>query len=317
MSLLNEFTISLGLAIPDLVRIISTAPKRYKVYSIPKKHGGVRIIAQPSRELKVLQRFVLDRYLRRYPIHPAAMAYERGRNIYENAVQHAAHDVFLKLDFEAFFSSIKASDWRRFTKSDAVNIFEPNDISIATRLLFWGEGKSEPQCLSIGAPTSPILSNILLFNFDSRLSAAASDHHVRYTRYADDITISASSVEEVIAFERIIRREVTKMRSPKLTFNQSKRGIFTKGQRRLVTGLVVTPVGQVSIGRERKRTISVLLHKLSLGELGAEKMGVLKGLLGFTIANEPSFVDRMRTKYGSIVVDSALRFRVPSRTERR
>src|SRR5882724_8852090 len=107
MSLLDELTVSIGLAVPDLLRIIVTAPKRYKVYTIPKRNGGVRIIAQPSRELKVLQRFLLDRYLRKYPIHPAAMAYERGRNIFENAAQHIDNSVFLKLDFEAFFPSIK------------------------------------------------------------------------------------------------------------------------------------------------------------------------------------------------------------------
>jgi len=313
MTLLDELTISIGLTVPDLIRIISTAPRRYKVYSIPKRHGGTRIIAQPSRELKVLQRLLLEKYLRRFPVHPAAMAYERGKNIYDNAAHHARNDVFLKPDFEAFFPSIKVADWRTFLRHDEGNIFHPDDIGVTARLLFWGAGKLEPQCLSIGAPTSPILSNILLFDFDSRLATAAAQHAVRYTRYADDITLSAASKESVIKFEKFIRREVTRMHSPKLTFNQSKRGIYTKSQRRMVTGLIITPVGEVSIGRERKRKISVLLHKFSLGELDDERIGNLKGLLGFTIANEPSFVDRMRTKYGHTVVNNALSVHLPHR----
>jgi hypothetical protein len=96
---------------------------------------------------------------------------------------------------------------------------------------------------------------------------------------------------------------------------RSKRGLYTKGERRMVTGLIVTPVGEVSIGRERKRTISVMLHKFSIGDLDAEQLEVLKGLLGFTIANEPTFVNRMREKYGNSVVDTALRTHSSGRPE--
>lgn len=313
MSLLHELTVATGFAAPDLVRIIASAPKRYKVYGIPKKHGGTRIIAQPSRELKVLQRFLLKQYLSKYPIHPAAMAYVIGRNIFENAERHSKSSVFLKMDFQDFFPSIKASDWRRFLKEDRHSVFASDEISIVTRILFWGSGSSEPKCLSIGAPTSPILSNILLFDLDTNISNLADQSGVCYTRYADDITISAHSMDSVLTFEKQLRREIDQLRFPKLKFNQKKRGIYHKGQRRMVTGLVVTPAGQISIGRERKRFISVLLHKFSIGELSIERTGILKGLLGFTIANEPAFVDRMRLKYGDQIINGVLTTYIPSR----
>ena len=114
-------------------------------------------------------------------------------------------------------------------------------------------------------------------------------------------------------FERIVRREVSRLRSPRLRFNENKRGVFGPGQRRMVTGLVVTPEGEVSIGRERKRLLSALLHKYSIGEATAEQVGILKGMLGFSLANEPAFVERLRRKYGNDLVHRALRLHIPSK----
>lgn len=313
MNLLQELSLATGLPVPELERIIETAPRRYKVYYIPKKRGGWRQIAHPAQELKALQRVLHERYLRKFAVHSAAMAYVRGRNIGENAEYHTAGNVFLKLDFETFFTSIKVGDWTKFLAKHGAGIFAPEDVAMATKILFWGDGSARPKCLSIGAPTSPILSNILLHELDTILALQARQRRVRYTRYADDITISGRTFDEVLAFERIVRHEVAQLRSPKLKFNVQKRGIYGKGQRRMVTGLVVTPEGKVSIGRERKRMISSLLHRFSLGQLNPEQLGLLKGMLGFTIANEPAFINRMRAKYGERVVDGALRVYIPRR----
>jgi hypothetical protein len=316
MMLLLRLAVETGLSLPELLSIVDTAPRRYKVYQIPKKSGGWREIAHPARELKILQRFVLDNYLSKYPVHDAAAAYVRGKNIYENASYHSCNPFFLKLDFQSFFPSIKVSDWNRFVKDGPQDVFHELDADYVKKILFWGAGTSRAKCLSIGAPSSPLISNIMLFDLDTRLSNLADDHRVRYTRYADDITLSAATVECLLDFEKVVRREVTQLRSPKLKFNDAKRGLFGRGQRRLVTGLVVTPQGRVSLGRERKRLISALIHKLGLGLLDIEQKGLLKGLLGFAVANEPSFLDRMRAKYGDSIIDEALRMHIPSRRDR-
>jgi RNA-directed DNA polymerase len=241
------------------------------------------------------------------------MAYVKGRNIYDNATCHVDRNVFLKLDFKDFFPSIKAIDWKQFILRTQGTILTADDVGITTNILFWGVRTSIPRCLSIGAPTSPLLSNILLLDLDTKLAALAERRDVGYTRYADDITISGKLVTDVLAFETLVKREVSRMHSPKLIFNDEKRGLYRMGQRRMVTGLIVTPTRQVSIGRQRKRMISALLHRCSLGQLDADQMGLLKGLLGFTIANEASFVGRMRKKYGDTVVDRVLKVEHPRR----
>lgn len=319
MSLVEEIVAAVGLSARQVTRIIRTAPARYFVYEINKRSGGKRVIAHPSRELKAIQHFILSEKLNSFEVHSNAMAYEAGRNIYDNAEYHSRSRVLLKLDFKSFFTSIKTRDWETFlAKSDRSEI-EKSDIKMYSQLLFWGEiqGATIPSCLSIGAPTSPKISNILMHSIDEFASEISTKYDVKYTRYADDITLSADNIEKVLHVESALRAHIKKTKSPKLQFNDEKRGIFTKSGRRMVTGLIITPSAKVSIGRERKRCIAALLHKSSQNELDLEKKGELKGLLGFCIANEPEFVSRMREKYGNKIVDDALRFHIPSREMRR
>jgi hypothetical protein len=317
MSLLDELAIEFGLGRNDLNYLIATAPRRYKSYEIPKRRGGFRTIAQPSRELKALQRYILSAKLQKFPVHSAATAYVQGKGIRDNASPHQNSRVLLKLDFERFFPSIRPRDFTRYVLESETGEIEVADLPLYEKLLFWGEGKPSPKSLSIGAPTSPMVSNILLRRLDEALSSAARELNVIYTRYADDITTSADSVEDVIKFERACRSIVSKLKSPKLSFNEAKRGLYLPGQKQMVTGLILTPVGGISIGRERKREISALLHRVTLDELDAERMSRLKGLLGFCIACEPEFVTRMRTKYGDQALDRVLQFAIPPRTQRR
>jgi hypothetical protein len=137
--------------------------------------------------------------------------------------------------------------------------------------------------------------------------------NVVYTRYADDITVSGKSIEDVLRFETSLMHTINATRSPMLAMNDQKRGIYLKGQKRMVTGLIVTPNGEISIGRERKRLISVMLHKVLLGTLNTEQMSYLKGMCGFCLANEPEFISRMRHKYGNDIVARVLAFTPPPR----
>lgn len=315
MTLLNELSEHFGLGRPDLLRVIATAPARYKVYQIPKRHGGERTIAQPSAELKAIQRYIMETRLSQFPIHEAAMAYREGVGIADNASKHRNSDVVLKLDFENFFPSLLVRDWTKLLNRRPIPQIDPQDIPYLNRILFWGRERRStvPRCLSIGAPTSPALSNILMYDIDCALVEQAVRLNVTYTRYADDITVSGEAVDVLLAFEVESRRIIRSSQSPRLVFNDDKRGIYRRGQRRMVTGLVITPDRNVSLGRDRKREISALLHRSTLGQLQAEQRAYLKGMLGFTNAVEPGFLTRLRTKYGNDAVDNAMSFRVPKR----
>ena len=254
----------------------------------------------------------MDHLLSDLPIHPAAMAYVKNRNILDNANAHRGSSAILKLDFTNYFPSIRVSDWVSYVRKNKPEWDQDNDLSDMTKILFWGKGTLSPKCLSIGAPTSLIISNIIMYDLDTLFVEEAALCQSVYTRYADDITISSDSIENVVGVEKFIRAKLHTTRHPKLKINESKRGIYTKGQRRLVTGLILTPEGNVSIGRDRKRTVSALVHKFSLNLLNVDDVGYLKGMLGFTIANEPHFINRMRQKYGDDVIDRICKPKSPA-----
>jgi retron-type reverse transcriptase len=314
-TLIMELVEALGLSGSEVVRIISTAPARYKVYEIDKRDGTKRQIAQPSRELKAVQRYLLETKLSKFPIHASAMGYVQGRNIYQNARVHRNSRVILKLDFKNFFPSLKVRDWEDFISRSAPKVYGPAETRVFSKILFWSGEKNgtEPNCLSIGAPTSPYVSNMLMYEFDEAVSAITKGFGVLYTRYADDITLSGQETELLISVERKIRRFVAKMNSPRLLFNEEKRGIYARGARQMVTGLIITPQNLISVGRERKRTISSMLHRLSLEQLDLQQRSVLKGLLGFCATVEADFISRMRNKYGDGLLDSAMKFHAPLR----
>jgi RNA-directed DNA polymerase len=294
--LLQELSAELGIGFTDLLRIISSGPARYKVYQIPKRRGGMRTIAQPSRDLKFVQRYLLDNKLGIFSVHPNALGYVKGKNIADNAKIHKDSRIILKLDFINFFPSLKVEDWEIIARNKWIIDV---DIYLYNRILFWGNGSYEPKCLSIGAPTSQMLSNIIMYETDKVLSAAALRMKVIYTRYADDITASSYSRQSLMEFEGFTRRYLDDMVSPRLNINDAKRGMFGPSLKRMVIGLVITPTANISIGRERKRRISAMLHKVTLGGLEAKSMLELRGLLSFAKSVEPRFIASMRKKYGN------------------
>ena len=172
--------------------LVRSAPYRYKVYQVAKKKTGKkRTIAQPARELKSLQYWVMENVLSVFPVHPAATVHRNGRNVADNARPHAARAYLCKLDFKDFFPSIKAADFTRFMSAHPLaGLWSKEDVGYLARILFWRRKREAGLLLSIGAPRSPVLSNILLYDFDVEVSALCAARGVTYTRYADDLTFS-------------------------------------------------------------------------------------------------------------------------------
>jgi RNA-directed DNA polymerase len=284
---------SLGFLPGQIVPVIKTAPLRYKVYSVPKRNGGRRVLAQPAREVKAMQYWILD-YLRPLlPIHPDVTAYEVGTSIKKNALRHAAGDFLLKMDFSEFFPSILASDFRLHLESHCQEEFSAAEHDMISRILFWAPERSPPLRLCIGAPSSPYVSNTVLYDFDSAVSKACLSMDVIYTRYADDLAFSTShrnllgKVSEIV---QLLLRDIT---YPKLKINERKTIHASKKTLRKITGIVVTPHGTLSVGRDRKRLVRSMYHRAKLGQLDAKQMERLQGLIAFISSIEPDFEERL------------------------
>jgi RNA-directed DNA polymerase len=79
-------------------------------------------------------------------------------------------------------------------------------------------------CLAIGAPSSPLLSNVLPCDFDREVSQFCSKLGVAYTRYADDLSFSANSSSLLATVEDMVSTLCERTASPRLTLNRDKDG---------------------------------------------------------------------------------------------
>lgn len=303
MDILIRMLNELPLGKREAINLIESAPRRYKIYAIPKRTPGqYRIIAHPSKELKLVQRWVTRSVLAQLPIHKAAMAYQAGTSILENAKLHRKQKYLLKLDIKNFFPSIKPEHFLAHYQKYAGQVSEI-DKKVLTQILFRRNKETKGLELSIGAPSSPLLSNTVFFPIDETIQAYCSNLEIIYSRYADDLTFSTNTPNILTDVPQAIAAILAAAEYPKLTLNTAKTVHSSKKHNRRITGLTITPNGSISIGRDKKREIKSLIHRFIQNELKADEVNNLTGQLSFISSVEPSFIDSLRNKYGSSVLE--------------
>ena len=299
----------LGLSEAQVMRLIVRSPHTYKVYTIPKKTGGNRTIAQPAKETKAIQNWLIENVFNTLPIHASATAYKKGASIKNNAIAHAENAYLSKFDFKDFFTSIKAKDLQMHFMQHISNDYSSEDIAFISRVsCIHLKGASE-LCLSIGSPSSPLLSNSVMYDFDERINFWCESQNIVYTRYADDLTLSSNEPNTSKNIERELRSAIKDSSYPRLRVNNKKTIHLSKKNRRLVTGIFINNEGSISLGRDRKRLISALIHKFTIQQLDPNLYPKLQGLLGFALDVEPLFFNSMKNKYGAGVIDNIMRIR--------
>ncbi|MBN3214579.1 RNA-directed DNA polymerase [Pectobacterium polaris] len=291
----------------ELTSIAIRAPKKYRVYYIPKRNGGLRVISQPTKQLKKIQRVLVAHLTNLLPVHSSAMAYRRGISIKHNAILHKENTFLLKMDFQNFFNKIKPDFF--FSRLNSIDInLVANDAFLLKNFLFWkpGQKRSVTYILSVGAPSSPFISNFVMYEFDEAINEWCKNHGITYSRYADDITFSTNKKDLLFSVPKIVKSFLAK-HTQGMTINEAKTVYSSKAHNRHVTGVTITSEGKLSVGRKRKKHLSSLLHKYSLNLLNPEEILRAKGLMSHCINIEKDFLLRMKKKYGKDIVDNFMR----------
>jgi RNA-directed DNA polymerase len=296
MSLLEMIAYSFKLPEAYVLQVAGTASYRYKQFTIKKADGkSDRKIEQPSKELKLFQRWLVRRIFDLLPTHACAHAYVKDRSIGTNAAVHRNSKYISRLDLENFFPSLKSGDVESLlNRSHALlgNLaLSDGDIHLISSLTCrFGR-------LTIGAPSSPTVSNKLVYDLDTRLVEIASEYKVNYTRYADDLYFSTSQPKTLYEVCAKVEDAIGKNASPRLTVNKRKTYHASRKKRMVVTGLRVTPEAKLSVGRDLKRKIRVLAHRALTKQVGAEDLAWLNGMLAYVSSVEPHFADKIRARY--------------------
>lgn len=222
---------------------------RYFQFSVKKKNGGTRIINAPTDGLKAIQRCLNVIFQIVYDVNPAATGFIPGKSILDNANVHSGNLYVYNLDLKDFFHSIdQARLWGRL-KHPPFNLNEKTGrIEIANIISMLccykisvleptGEYKNK-SVLPQGAPTSPVITNIICQQLDFYLSACAKRFKLKYSRYADDITFS--SMHNVYQDGSSFRKEVQRIIvAQNFTIQENKTRLQRQAFRQEVTGLVV------------------------------------------------------------------------------
>jgi len=212
----------------------------------------------PVAGLKILQQKLNQVLQLIYKPPYSAYGFIENRDIKRNARNHIHKKLILSLDLKNFFDSIHFGRIRGLFMASPYKLNKKVATTLANLCCY----KSK---LPQGAPTSPIISNMIARKLDGDLSSFAKEHSIRYSRYADDITIS-SEISNIQLFgeykkrgEFAIHPELIKIIiENKFEVNEKKTHIVKDNQRQLVTGLVVNE--KVNIPRNYYRQIRSLLY---------------------------------------------------------
>jgi RNA-directed DNA polymerase len=291
----------LGVSMSYIDRFARGASHSYKVYSIAKRGGGFHTIHHPSKPLKALQRWLLVNVIDALPKDPAALAYRKHHSIFGNAANHASSKYLLRMDLKNFFPSITQVDLGKYI-AERPSLFAgwtAMDIDTVCRIV------CRQSVLTIGAPTSPALSNALCYDLDAMLQTLSARQDVTYTRYADDLFFSTIRPDVLRRIEEEVKIVISDLKLPaNLRVNPDKTRHSSKRGARRVTGIVLGSDGHPHVGRDLKRKIRALVHKVN--SLDPQAHTSLAGMIAYASGFEPEFMNSLIAKYGLPLVRKAM-----------
>lgn len=224
----------------------------YTEFTIRKKSGDLRVIQAPSKNLKTIQKAMNVIFQTIWESHPAATGFLPGKTIVDNAKLHVSKNYVYNIDLKDFFSSISQYQVFKILQCPPFNLNnESSNLHLATLIANlccnkFGANrqvngqwiKIEKSVLPQGAPTSPILSNIICNKLDFHLAGLAKGFGLVYSRYADDITFSSS--HNVYQKEGNFLRELNHIITNEgFQINERKTRLQKSEYKQEVTGLIV------------------------------------------------------------------------------
>lgn len=228
-----------------LASAINSPNNHYRSFNIKKRSGGEREITTPYPALLEIQYWIYNNILKNIAINPCAHGFAFKKSIVTNATIHKGQKELLKLDLKDFFPSININRIIFVFKS----VGYPNNIAFYLASLC-----SYEDHLPQGAPTSPILSNIIAKQLDKRLISLSKKFELKYTRYADDLTFSGDKIP--VKFIEYITKIIE---DEGFVVNESKTRLYKNRRKRIVTGISVLE-NELKIPKEYKRNLRQELH---------------------------------------------------------
>jgi RNA-directed DNA polymerase len=255
---------------PTTIALCCLQP-HYKIYTIPKKNGKLRTIEDPEKKLKKIQSQLND-YLQAWyytvknnHVHGFCISSntEEPKGILSNATAHLGKAYLLNIDMQDFFHQISANTVYDNLKNIMPKADDATLKNLTTLTTFKGR-------LPMGAPTSPVLSNICSKALDDELIAVCHKLGITYTRFADDMSFSATLPIAKLEQEIIIAA----IQQQGFDINHSKTKLYNTNDTKMVTGLVLKNdkvtlpthyIQQLHVEIDRYKTIQEVEYRYRTG----------------------------------------------------
>ena len=164
-----------------------------------------------------------------------------------------------------------------------------------------------------GAPTSPMLSNMSVIAFDEDVDTIANIDGLKYSRYADDLTLSIDSgMFSRSKAAKAIGKIYTIMAKHGFSPNKTKTQVCPPGARKIVLGLLVDGP-KPRLTKEFKSSLRMHLHYLNhpdCGPIGHAKkrkfesiLGLrsyIRGLIAYAQQVEPDYARRCLEEFSQV-----------------
>jgi RNA-directed DNA polymerase len=270
-----------------------------------------RVIYKPSKTLKAFHRFLNSFLLEHLPTNErVAYAYRKGTNPHHALIPHAGSRAFYQTDLTKFFDSITSPLIRRVISEGATPISDLLSYIDRTLELVTVEGR-----LPIGFSTSPMISNACLKQFDDAFEAMCNQQGLIYSRYADDIIVSCQHRQSLANIQETLTELIREHLGPEFSINRSKSKLTTVGRKVKALGMVILPSGQISVDmnikkkvesqlyffiKDRARLLAIFNNDMESG------LQQLAGHVSHINSADPTYLEKLRRKYGTTVIDSFL-----------
>lgn len=237
---------------------------RYRQFKIKKKTGGFRQITAPRNpSFKLILGYVNLILKSMYTPSDYAMGFTEGRSVVSNATVHKGQNYVFNIDLKDFFPSIEQPRvWKRL-QLKPFNFPVPIACVIAGLCSMKEDREMEDGTkkdffvLPQGAPTSPIITNMICDTLDRRLAGLAKRFGLHYTRYADDITFS--SMHNVYQVNGEFRRELQRIiEGQGFRMNKDKTRLQKLGSHQEVTGIIISE--KLNVTQKYVRDIRNILY---------------------------------------------------------
>ena len=245
----------------------------YRSFNIEKRNGSYRAIKAPRKTLKKVQKTIALELESIYKPRKSAHGFIKEKSIVTNAANHVNKKFVFNLDLSDFFETIHFGRVRNLFQSYPMSL----NHSVATVLAhLCCNDDSLPQ----GAPTSPIISNMITYKLDKDLHFLSVKNRCTYTRYVDDLTFSFTQSrgklpKDILSLSKDKELTVGKelkniIQENGFSINAKKTRVYTREQRQEVTGLNVND--RVNVSRKFIKKVSSMLYAWNkFGLKNAEK----------------------------------------------